>query len=89
MKNDQIRKIIEASPYAGAVTYDEDQDNYIFNLIEMVDTIPNTVVTCRVAPFDSYGTDCAMSSCHPRSELTLFRGDGYASLNFALCTFFG
>lgn len=90
MQNEQIKKIIESSPYAGPVIYDPQQENYAFDMIERVDGHPDVVVPCRVAPFAETGINCAMASAAPpRVELTLFQGLGYASLGFALHAFFG
>lgn len=95
MQNAEIEAIIKASPYAGPVTYDEGQDNYVFDLTEVVEgdaATPSslTVVQCRVAPFAAAGNICALAFFGETDRgLFVFQGDGYGSLGFALAAFFG
>lgn len=95
MRNVELETVIKMIPYAGPVTYDENQGNYVFDLTEVVEgdsTIPSSlsVVQCRVAPFKEEGLEAALAYYGVDDRgLFICRGDGYGSLGFALSVFFG
>lgn len=86
MKNARIEAIISKNAYANNLGYDEDQENYAF---DMADPSTGEVVGCRVAPLNAEGLEAALVAFGDYACLTLHKGDGYSSLGFALDAFFG